>query len=123
MDCSEERVEVAERLREKAQERFYPGSFSFGVMDSDCWTALCKALRVGNNYQVLMDYIADLIDPTCEMVPDKKRYAGFKSCRCTACGYDYAFERYIRHTDDCSVPAKHMWRYGPHCGARITDEA
>lgn len=112
MDDSEERAEVAARLREKAQERFYPGSFSFGVMDSDCWTALLKALRVGNNYQTVMEYIAELIDPTCEFMYRGVADAYGRHVIHLGCGHSFVWY------DGNEKPA-----YCPVCGARIARKA
>lgn len=51
---------------------------------------------------VAMDYLADLIDPTCEATPVPGRYQRYK---CSACGF--------------VTPWYATNRYCPHCGARV----
>ena len=69
----------------------------------------------------VLSTLADLIDPTCEMVPATRHpYGDYANCRCSACGYDGAFEPLVRPVDGYPVPDERMWRYCPHCGCRVT---
>lgn len=112
---SDERREVAARLREMTREH--------GAVQCD---AVAHAL--GLEYEVHgciaafggrdVAALADLIDPTCEVmeVPDNDEFmirvvSGFM---CKRCGHEAIVER---NCDGSAEPPN----YCPHCGARVTD--
>lgn len=91
MTCtSDERREVAARLREFA--------------DTDVWLGVMFAelKRFGDTDRPSADAIADLIDPTCEVVP-----------------FDEESMR-LPHCSRCGQPILKPWpNHCPNCGARV----
>ena len=122
---SDERREVAERLRFCARETNGTSDFS---MYLGHWVNADDAdeEQVGNPFTVQADRksaertlekLADLIDPTCEVmeVPDNDEFmvrvvSGFV---CKRCGHEAIVER---NCDGSAEPS----RFCPHCGARVT---
>lgn len=116
---SEERREVAERLRENASKHGVTLDYLGSTQVASWWLLLHTIGCNSNEQEAAFRMLADFIDPTCEMVPNKVPYGDFTNCRCSACGYDNVFEPQIRQVDAYPVPTKLMWNYCPHCGARI----
>lgn len=78
---SDERREVAESIRRYAKESDKSAyEFIYGYFPND---------------------LANLIDPTCEIVEDEPY-----SCHCSACGQGRMYPQMY-------------WRYCPHCGTRM----
>lgn len=107
MPTSEERCEVAARLRDakrKCESRGYPW------MCDD----LCLAIGYEHDYEAdngIFDRLADLIDPTCHNADDGVR-GGFV---CSECSYHVE-----QDTMDADFNAWEDLRHCPHCGARVT---
>lgn len=99
---SEERREVAARLRNDGR--------ALDAIDAPLELAsltLDDALGIDHmrSWCDVFERLADLIDPTCEVVRDNP-YASDFAFRCKTCG---------EHFSTCGAP-----RYCPHCGNRIT---
>ena len=121
---SDERREVAARLRDEAdgfrrlenelgQLTIDLGEVTAVFQDVAHFAGLDGTVRTC----VLLDRIADLIDPTCEVmeVPDNDEFmvrvvSGFV---CKRCGHEAIVER---NCDGSAEPP----RFCPHCGARVT---
>ena len=122
---SEERREVAERLRSGIVARNIPEAYvaivqSIGVRP-------CLLLHDGESgdrfdrsaYELALSRLADLIDPTCSVVR-KQAYTGgpqmYKTLWCCSeCGFPLAESKYKGHrpfVDENSCP---------RCGARVVD--
>lgn len=106
---SEDRRDVAERLREYSPDVLKDGSLLKTLKDV---TGACS-------WRDVLDRLADLIDPTCEVmeVPDNDEFmvrvvSGFM---CKRCGHEAIVER---NCDGSAEPP----RYCPCCGARVTGE-
>lgn len=102
-DISDERREVAERLRENGR--------VLREIDADIETAaltLDDVLGVGHtcSWQDAFDMLADFIDPTCEVKDDNRLTSDFDYV-CRACG---------EHFSTCNKP-----NYCPGCGARVVE--
>ena len=98
---SDERREVAATLRDakrKCDERGYPW------MTDD----LCLAIGYEHDYEAdngIFDRLADLMDPTCHVVP-----------------FDEESMR-LPHCSKCGQPMLNPWpNFCPHCGARVVRE-
>ena len=98
---SDERREVAATLRDakrKCDGRGYPW------MTDD----LCLAIGYEHDYEAdngIFDRLADLIDPTCRVVP-----------------FDEESMR-LPHCSKCGQPMLKPWpNFCPHCGARVVRE-
>jgi len=98
---SDERREVAATLRDakrKCDERGYPW------MTDD----LCLAIGYEHDYEAdngIFDRLADLMDPTCHVVP-----------------FDEESMR-LPHCSKCGQPMLKPWpNFCPHCGARVVRE-
>lgn len=120
MPTSDERREVAARLREDAS---CSESSPRVAVESYLGVEYDGADAFEESYKSeSLLRLADLIDPTCEMVPATRHpYGDYANCRCSACGYDGAFEPLVRPVDGYPVPDERMWRYCPHCGARVAN--
>ena len=113
MSTSEERREVAARLRVAAKTE--SGSTDY------LWNRLEIAVngwKFGDvidesyvHYNGVLARIADLIDPTCHNADDGVR-GGFV---CSECGYHVE-----QDTMDADFNAWEDLRHCPHCGARVT---
>ena len=104
-DTSDERREVAERLREKHRERMEPGQFmpqDLGLQALDYLEDLESCLPEGDS---AFTVIADLIDPTCYDFGGQEGTNGE--------GYDFACSACGWRGDVCRP------RYCPSCGARV----
>lgn len=129
MSTSDERREVARKLRDCI---FYAKGHDLNG-DCDMWSDKCVETRCtlyndiaacieeGGNVNLsaeeVFDRLADLIDPTCEVmeVPDNDEFmvrvvSGFV---CKRCGHEAIVER---NCDGSAEPP----RFCPHCGARVT---
>ena len=105
---SDERREVAARLRitkAECESRDYPW------MVEDLLQAIGFE-RYEDGEDGIFDRLADLIDPTCQMVECTVDH-GSRSwgMRCTACGNEFEH-----------VKPGFGWRFCPNCGARVVDE-
>ena len=101
-DTSDERREVAERLREKHRERMEPGQFmpqDLGLQALDYLEDLESCLPEGDS---AFTVIADLIDPTCTM---RRVHVG--GCICSNC------HAHLEHEHGENL------RYCPRCGVRV----
>ena len=100
-DISDERREVAERLRNEGRALT---AIDMGVELASL--TLDDAIGIEHNatWEECFDRLADLIDPTCEAAYDNPFASDF-NYRCMACG---------EHFSTCGEP-----RYCPGCGRRI----
>lgn len=98
MPTSDERREVAERLR----------GYSNDVLKDGSLLRTFKDVTGAGSWRSVLDRLADLIDPTCEMVV-KNGHA----C-CGRCGH--------RLADECEVEEDYyeFRPFCPNCGSRIT---
>lgn len=108
MPTSDERREVAERLRAKYRERNAPGMFEVQdvyMQRSNYLQDLVGCLPDGDS---AFTVLADLIDPTCEDVSEPPESGGFWPAphfKCSVCGTQHVSVGYVR--------------YCPNCGARV----
>lgn len=103
---SEERREVAARLRAYQLESVkadHKGEDPL-QLPADVMYDLMDIAGVGEDFDSLLPSLADLIDPTCEVVGDNPYTSDF-NYRCMACG---------EHFSTCGEP-----KYCPGCGGRI----
>lgn len=101
---SEERREVAERLRENATKHGVTLDY-FGSKQVESWWLLLHTIDCDSNEQeVAFRMLADLIDPTCHLGP--AHFGGFGCDRC-----------FTWFPDMKKKPV-----YCPACGARVVDE-
>lgn len=117
------RKEVAKRWREIGErlDKIPPTSLT-GTACVTLFELLGSAeIRDNNSYSDVFNRLADLIDPTCEVVevPDNDEFmvrvvSGFM---CKKCGHESIVER---NCDGWAEPPN----YCPHCGSRVVrDEA
>ena len=114
---SDERSEVAERLRELPSTADADGCctvwdvlFALGMKASDTigFVPADNAMR-----------LADLIDPTCEDMADVNPVDGFV---CSACGWPGVVQQAVDNgwqQYEFDEFAEYVPRYCPHCGARV----
>ena len=96
-ETSDDRREVAERLREQAYE-------GYGVnLESMLYALGLDSDDEGRGDEDVFEMLADLIDPTCE-----RDEIGFGSGRA--------------YCMDCRYPLEPEYKYCPNCGARLVDE-
>lgn len=100
------REEVAKNLREVSTAR----------TTDEVYVALLNCIGITYDYANLFNQLADLIDPTCEVVgvPDNDEFmvrvvSGFM---CKKCGHEVIVER---NCDGWAEPPN----YCPNCGARV----
>lgn len=116
---SDERREAAERLRNITVPRNAP--YDEPRCSAKWYELICGAVGGKKDpwfgVSALADRLADLIDPTCEVmeVPDNDEFmvrvvSGFV---CKRCGHEAIVER---NCDGSAEPP----RFCPHCGARVT---
>lgn len=102
---SEERREVAERLKAYPLESVkadHKGKDPL-QLPADVMYDLMDIAGVGEDFDSLLPSLADLIDPTCEVVP-----------------FDEESMR-LPHCSRCGEPMLKPWpNFCPHCGARVT---
>lgn len=110
MVTSDERREVAERLRENAGKRGVVLDYLGSTQVASWWLLLHTIGCDSNEQEVAFRMLADLIDPTCRMT-DSEWDNGERTwgCICSAC------DAHIEHTHSFSLD------YCPHCGARVTE--
>lgn len=115
---SEECREVARRLRENAEKHGVTLDY-LGSTQVNSWWLLLNSIGCDSNHQeVAFNLIADLIDPTCEVVR-KQVYAGgpqmYKTLWCCSkCGFPLAESKYKGHRPFVEE------RFCPRCGSRVT---
>lgn len=123
MSTSDERREVAERLRERPVARNIEEAYVAIVQAVGVRPCLLSHEGESGDrfdaaaYADALDRLADLIDPTCEVmeVPDNDEFmvrvvSGFV---CKRCGHEAIVER---NCDGSAEPP----RFCPRCGARVT---
>lgn len=100
---SDERRDAAARLRENAEKRGVTLDY-LGSTQVNSWWLLLNSIGCDSNHQeVAFNLIADLIDPTCHVVP----FDGNRLSHCSSCGH----------------PILEPWpNFCPCCGARVVDE-
>ena len=92
MPTSDDRREVAERLRE----------YSNDVLKDGSLLKTLKDVTGAGSWRYVLDSLADLIDPTCRVVT-----SGKESMR-------------LPHCSSCGQPILKPWlKYCPICGARV----
>lgn len=106
MISRKEREEVAKKLRENSTTH----------TTDEVYVALLSCIGITYDYANLLNRLADLIDPTCEVVevPDNDEFmvrvvSGFM---CKKCGHEAIVER---SCDGWAEPPK----YCPNCGVRL----
>ena len=113
---SEERREVAERLREQLRYMRKNNSYDEDANVVDCGNSAYRNIAgsvepYGNfekgNYVHIIERLADIIDPTCEVKNDNRCMSDFAYV-CRACG---------EHFSTCDSP-----NYCPGCGARVVND-
>lgn len=110
MVTDDERREVAARLRENANKHGVVLDYLGSTQAASWWLLLHTIGCNSNEQEVAFNMLADLIDPTCEMVV-KNGHA----C-CGKCGHRLAGE--------CEVEEDYyeFRPFCPECGARVVDE-
>lgn len=102
---SEDRIEVAERLRENASKRGVTLDYLGSTQVASWWLLLHTIGCNSNEQEVAFNMLADLIDrPICHM-----------------CDTDHEFEDSVR-CDRCRMTFMRPWepfKYCPNCGARV----
>lgn len=105
------RQQTAETLRAKHRERMAPGQFEgqdHGLQALDCLEDLSACLPgEGDVFTV----IADLVDPTCQMLPVEFRDDSFICSEC----------REMFFTDGDGINRPVDWGFCPSCGARVLE--
>jgi DNA-directed RNA polymerase subunit RPC12/RpoP len=123
----EERIAAAEALRERTK---YPLGKSMQLMFSEtlglyrtniCWANPTKATETWAN---IVNYLADLIDPTCNMdVMTTGERADYECSehimRCLNCGAEFG---YVLYGEDGDVSMDDKPNYCPHCGTRVVSD-
>lgn len=122
MPTSDERREVAARLREKHRERNAPGMFEVQdvyMQRSDYLQDLVDCLPDGDS---AFTVLADLIDPTCRIVYVDESYSTPDVGRvdewhyeCSRCCYELS-DGEMYEFESGALP----FRYCPECGCRVT---
>ncbi len=123
----EERIAAAEALRERTK---YPLGKSMQLMFSETlglyrtnigWEKPTKATETWAN---IVSYLADLVDPTCNMdVMTTGERADYECSehimRCLNCGAEFG---YVLYSEDGDVSMDDKPNYCPHCGTRVVSE-
>lgn len=126
MATSDKRREVAARLRENANKHGVVLDY-LGSTQVESWWLLLHTIGCDSNEQeVAFRTLADLIDPTCDIVfTDVSGYNGDgtweQDCdiTCSACGHD--MEGFGECLDEWQAGyAEKPFEHCPFCGARIT---
>ena len=119
MKTSDERQEVAARLRELRHRTYYREEVVEDIIDA---ISIADPVSTFREPEDIYELLADLIDPTCEMLQSymdsspelNKRMEDIAlspedtvSCICQGCGWDFRYDRGIRPS------------YCPNCGARV----
>lgn len=114
------REEIAKKLRETARtfDKEYPNGAKDWLDENAAFNTVDEIIGTDNNipYAPFFSRLADLIDPTCEVVeiPENDEFmirvvSGFM---CKKCGHEAIVER------NCSGWAEPP-NYCPNCGARV----
>lgn len=102
---SDERIKVAKRLREYSNDSLKDGSLLKTLKD----------VTGAGSWRYVLDALADMIDPTCEVVVDEpdggagEFVAQMNGTVCSRCGGDMPRDRFTGAYPD----------YCPRCGARV----
>ena len=107
---SDERHEVAKRLRENASKHGVTLDYLGSTQVASWWLLLHTIGCESNEQESAFRMLADLIDPTCEMEPMPAYVPShrFFRWRCKTCGAV------------CFAPLNATRpRYCPHCGSRV----
>ena len=108
---SKERREVAERLREYGNDTLKDGSLLKTLKD----------VTGAGSWRYVLDALAELIDPTCNIdVIDTGERADYDCrehiMRCQNCGAEFG---YVLYGEDGDVSMDDKPLYCPNCGARV----
>lgn len=118
----EKRCEIAASLRESRE--FISGlpkaSLEQNALDTFERILACVDYEQGN----IFDYLADLIDPTCNMdVMTTGERADYECSehimRCLNCGAEFG---YVLYGEDGDVSMDDKPNYCPHCGTRVVSD-
>lgn len=102
MVSSDERVATAQKLRANAAKRGVLLDYLVSEQVNSWWLLLHSIGCDSNHQDVVFTRLADLIDPTCEVVP-----------------FDEESMR-LPHCSRCGQPMLKPWpNHCPNCGARI----
>ena len=117
------RQEIAEKLREKYNERNAPGMFEAQDVGMQAYDYLHDLIDCLPDGESAFTVIADLIDPTCHIVRVDDTYNTPETGRvdewhyeCSKCG----IELNDRDTDTVYSGVK-PFDYCPNCGARVVE--
>lgn len=109
MPTSEERREVAAKLRES---REYISGLPYVSLEQNAFKTFDRILEcVGYESGNIFDYLADLVDPTCHDVGDPYDGCCFE---CSRCGEMWEMI--------CGSPSDNGLNFCPHCGAMVVSE-
>lgn len=122
MKTSDERREVAERLREKHRERNAPGMFEVQDVGMQAYGYLKDLESCLPDGESAFTVLADLIDPTCRIVYVDESYSTPDVGRvdewhyeCSRCCYELS-DGEMYEFESGALP----FRYCPECGCRVT---
>lgn len=118
MVTSDERIDVAQELRENATKRGVTLDYLGSEQVASWWLLLHSIGCDSNSQDVAFNLLADLIDPTCSVVR-RQAYTGgpqmYKTLWCCSeCGYPLAESKYKGHRPFVGE------NFCPGCGARVT---
>lgn len=117
---SDERIEIAARLRENANKHGVVLDYLGSTQVASWWLLLHTIGCDSNEQEVAFRMLADLIDPTCHAVR-KQVYVGgpqmYKTLWCCSeCGFPLAESKYKGHRPFVEE------NFCPRCGARVVDK-
>lgn len=133
MTTNDDRREVAERLRNEL--RYMRGNDRYEEDEDEvecgnsAYRNIAGSVELGGNFEKgnyvhIVERLADLIDPTCDMdAVDTGEQADYE-CRehimhCSACNAEFG---YVLYSEDRGVSMDDKPRFCPNCGARVVDE-
>lgn len=109
---SDERREVAARLRENADKRGVSLDYLGSTQVASWWLLLHTIGCDSNEQEVAFTRLADLIDPTCTVVSERIHTGSFG---CEEAGYEYTLSCGHTVIVDGDFPPS----YCDECGARV----
>ena len=112
---SEERREVAARLRENANKHGAVLDYLGGTQVASWWLLLHTIGCDSNEQEVAFNMLADLIDQTCTVVSERIHTGGFG---CEEAGYEFTLSCGHTVIVDGDFPPS----YCDECGARVVDD-